>query len=76
MCKVQSPNAPGGRFAKDVFDVDLGAGTVGCPGGHTVRIRPTKDGGGTAVFGALCGEPAGCPVHEFSLRTHHQHRSP
>jgi hypothetical protein len=59
MCKVQPPSAPAGRFAKDCFDIDLGEGTVTCPGEHTARIRPAKDGGGTASFGAVC---AGCPL--------------
>jgi hypothetical protein len=57
--KVQPPSAPGGRFAKDRFDIDLGAGTVTCPGEVTVSIRPARAGGGTAVFGAAC---AGCPL--------------
>ncbi len=59
MCKVQPPNAPGGRFTKDVFDIDQTAGTVTCPGEHTVAIRPANDGGGTAVFGAVCAD---CPL--------------
>jgi len=59
MCKVQPPTAPGGRFAKDMFEIDLDAGTVGCPGEQTTRIRPAQDGGGTAAFGALC---QGCPL--------------
>ena len=58
-CKTQAPNAPGGRFGKDRFAVDLTAGTVGCPGGATAGIRPAADGGGTAYFGASC---AGCPL--------------
>jgi len=57
--KVQPPTAPGGRFPKDRFDIDLGAGTVTCPGEVTVPIRPAAAGGGTAVFGAAC---AGCPL--------------
>jgi hypothetical protein len=57
--KVQPPTAPGGRFPKDRFDIDLGAGTVTCPGEVTVPIRPAAAGGGTAVFGAVC---AGCPL--------------
>jgi len=28
MCKVQAPNAPGGRYAKDAFAIDLEAGAV------------------------------------------------
>jgi len=58
-CKTQSPNAPGGRFGKDRFAIDLTAGTVSCPGGVTAPIRPAADGGGTAYFGVAC---AGCPL--------------
>jgi hypothetical protein len=57
--KVQPPPVQGGRFAKDRFAVDLSAGTVSCPNGVTVKIRPAKAGGGTAVFGTAC---AGCPL--------------
>jgi hypothetical protein len=60
-CKTQQPNAPGGRFGKDRFDIDLGAGTVGCPAGHTAPIRPAREGGGTATFGLAC---ANCPLRE------------
>ena len=59
-CKTQAPHAPGGRFGKDRFDIDLGAGTVGCPAGFTAPIRPSA-GGGIASFGAAC---AACPLHE------------
>lgn len=57
--KVQPPSAPGGRFPKDRFDIDLGAGTVTCPGQVRVPIRAATAGGGTAVFGAAC---ASCPL--------------
>ena len=57
--KVQPPTAPGGRFAKDCFTIDLAAGTVTCPNAVTVAIRPAKAGGGTALFGAAC---AACPL--------------
>ncbi len=57
--KVQPPTAPGGRFAKDRFGVDLAAGTVTCPNAVTVPIRPAKGGGGNAVFGPACAE---CPL--------------
>ncbi len=40
--KVQPPSAPGGRFAKDQFDIDLNAGTVGCPNGYTARTGRTR----------------------------------
>jgi len=59
MCKVAPPSAPGGRFAKDRFAIDQAAGTVTCPAQHTTRIRPAKNGGGTAAFGAAC---AACPL--------------
>jgi len=59
MTKVQPPAAPGGRFAKDRFDIDLTAGTVTCPAHVTVAIWPAKAGGGTAAFGAAC---AHCPL--------------
>jgi Transposase DDE domain/Transposase domain (DUF772) len=57
--KVQPPTAPGGRFAKDRFTIDLDSGTVTCPNAVTVAIRPATTGGGTAVFGAAC---AACPL--------------
>ena len=59
LTKVQPPVAPGGRFAKDRFVIDLGAGTVTCPAHVTVTIRAAKAGGGTAAFGTAC---AGCPL--------------
>jgi len=57
--KVQPPTAPGGRYAKDRFSIDLHAGTVTCPNAVTVTIRPATAGGGTAVFGSAC---ASCPM--------------
>jgi hypothetical protein len=57
-CKTQAPTAAGGLFSKDRFDIDLRAGTVGCPGGVSAAIRPAKDGGGTAYFGSACAQ---CP---------------
>ena len=59
MVKVQPPVAPAGRFAKDRFVIDTTAATVTCPAGTTAVIRPAKDGGGTARFGAAC---ASCPL--------------
>ena len=57
--KVQPPNAPGGRFAKGRFIIDLTTGAVTCPGRVSAPIRPAKGGGGIAVFGTTC---AGCPL--------------
>lgn len=45
-CKVQRPVAPGGRFSKDAFDVDLQAGTVTCPAGqagNALRMSAGRD---------------------------------
>ena len=60
MVKVQPASPPpGGRYSKDAFTIDLPAGTVTCPGGHTVAIRFRDDGGGTTSFGEYC---ATCPL--------------
>jgi Transposase DDE domain/Transposase domain (DUF772) len=59
MTKVQPPVAPGGRFPKNRFTIDTGAGTVTCPANVTVPIQPAKAGGGTAAFAGAC---AGCPL--------------
>lgn len=61
MTKVQPPVAPGGRFAKDQFTIDLDAANVTCPAGHTVGLRPVGDSGGIASFGGLCD---GCPLRQ------------
>jgi len=58
MCKVQPPNAPGGRYAKDAFTIDLQAGTVVCPAGQTAPLRAIKDGH-IANFARACH---GCPL--------------
>ncbi len=59
--KTQDPVAPGGRFAKDRFSIDLETDTVTCPTGVTVAIRRHKDGSGTAAFKDAC---ATCPLAE------------
>ena len=59
MVKTQVPTAPGGRFAKDQFRVDLQAQTVTCPARVTVAIRPARRGGGQARFGQACSV---CPL--------------
>src|SRR5213083_823096 len=43
-CKVQAPNAAGGRFPKSEFRIDLNAGTVSCPAGHTLTLKSAGDG--------------------------------
>jgi hypothetical protein len=61
MVKAQHPTAPGGRFAKDQFRIDLAAGTVTCPARVTVAIRPARHGGGRARFGVACSV---CPLRQ------------
>lgn len=59
-CKTQSTTAPGGMFAKERFTIDLTAGTVSCPNGITIAIRPrTGRAVGVAEFGNRC---TGCPL--------------
>jgi hypothetical protein len=61
MVKAQVPTAPGGRFAKDQFRIDLAAGVVTCPARVTVAIRPARHGGGRARFGVACSV---CPLRQ------------
>jgi hypothetical protein len=62
MVKTQVPTAPGGRFAKDQFRIDLQAQTVTCPARVTVAIIPVRrGGGGRARFGAACSV---CPLRQ------------
>jgi len=60
--KVQAPNAPGGKFTKDRFDIDLDRATVTCPNQVTVTIRPVcghARHAGRVDFGAACTT---CPL--------------
>jgi len=51
-----------GRLGKRDFEIDLRAGTVTCPAGHTAPIRAEPSGARRASFAkALCG---GCPLRE------------
>jgi DDE family transposase/transposase-like protein DUF772 len=59
MVKTQVPTAPGDRFAKDQFRIDLQAQTVTCPARVTVAIHPARRGGGRARFGRACSV---CPL--------------
>ena len=61
MVKTALPTAPGGRFGKDQFRVDLEAGTVTCPARVRVAIVPARRGGGRARFGAACSV---CPLRQ------------
>lgn len=56
--KVQPASAPGGRFTKADFAIDLVAGTVTCPAGRMARL--TRHGAGQrARFRGAC---ATCPL--------------
>ena len=57
--KVQPSVAPGGRFSKDDFTVDLEAATVTCPAGLTVPLRAPRRRAAEASFGSAC---AACPL--------------
>jgi len=58
--KVQPPVAPGGRFGKDRFEIDLAAGTVTCPNGVTVTLQARQGRhAAVATFGAACPT---CPL--------------
>jgi len=61
MVKAQLLTAPGGRFAKDQFRIDLQAQTLTCPARVTMAIRPARRGGGRARFGAACSI---CPLRQ------------
>ncbi|GAA3237607.1 hypothetical protein GCM10020216_060950 [Nonomuraea helvata] len=61
MVKTQPSSAPGGRFTKDAFTVDLEAGRVICPNQIVKEIRWHRNGSGVAAFGSAC---AGCPLRE------------
>ena len=58
-CKTQPPAAPGGRYSKAHFYIDLDADTVTCPAGEEVTIRRNKSGDGIAYFESAC---AACPL--------------
>ena len=57
-CKVQPPTAPGGRFSKADFVIDLPARTVTCPAGRLATLRSAgRDA--IASFGPACAD---CPL--------------
>ena len=52
--KVQPPSGRDGKFSQDAFAIDTTAGTVTCPAGVLVQLRPRKDGYAAADFGGHC----------------------
>ena len=57
-CKVQPPRAPHGHFTKEAFSIDLVAGQVTCPAGHTAVLTPDGQGR-VAHFAPACSS---CPL--------------
>lgn len=55
--KVQAPSAPGGRFTKADFAIDLAAQTVTCPAGRVAPFRGVVQT--YAEFGRACSS---CPL--------------
>ena len=62
-------------YSKDQFSIDLEAGTVECPAGHTAPIRPQRDGG-EARFATCARLSAPCGLHHRPRRAGDQHPSP
>ena len=56
--KAPVPTAPGGRYAKTAFRIDLAQGTVTCPAKVSAPIIATRHGG-RARFGRACSV---CPL--------------
>jgi hypothetical protein len=73
--KVQPPTAPGGRYAKDRFSIDLHAGTVTCPNAVTVPIRPATAWWHRGVRSGLRLLPNGRPVHRRGRWAHRRDQS-
>jgi len=59
VAKVPPARGKDGRYSKDDFAIDLGAGTVTCPAGQVASISYAKDGSGRAELGKVC---ASCPL--------------
>ena len=64
MCKVQAPNAPGGRYAKDAFGIDLRAGSVTLPRGTDRRVATDQERAHRPLRQRVPGMPDRGPVHE------------
>lgn len=62
--KPPTPSAREGRFCKADFDIDVSAGTVTCPGGHTTDVKHAAAGAYATVSGPQCSE---CELKERCL---------
>lgn len=59
VARVPPTSAPGGRFSKDEFTLDLEAGQATCPAGETTTRTRRRGDGGTFLFdGAVCADCA------------------
>jgi hypothetical protein len=63
LAPAQPVSAPKGLFSKDDFEIDLTAGTVTCPAGHTavIRVRDGRRRLQVAFASATC---AACPLRQ------------
>jgi hypothetical protein len=77
--KVQPPSPPqAGMFSQEDFTIDRQAGTVRCPRGVLVVLRPRADGASMAAFAEHCDN---CPMRAMctkskegrSIRVHPKH---
>jgi hypothetical protein len=77
--KVQPPSPPqAGMFSQEDFTIDRQAGTVRCPRGVLVVVRPRGDGASMAAFAEHCAD---CPLRAKctnskggrSIRIHPKH---
>ena len=59
--KVQPSPSKKGMLAHEAFTIDTKQGTVGCPAGQLVQLRPRSDGSAVALFGQAC---QGCTLRE------------
>jgi transposase len=80
LARVPHENNNKGMFTKSQFTIDLDAGTVTCPVGHTTNmVDENSDGSTTYYFDEFCG---GCPLRAQctssalgrSIRVHPQER--
>jgi IS5 family transposase len=67
VARVPPATAPGGCFSKDVFEVDLEAGSITCPAGETTgRAHRRPSGEATYYFdGRVCAD---CALREACTR--------